>query len=164
MNGMRAAGFQTQGKIFCHPRSKLMRLSRPIVCYSIVFLLHDHERDIIDQAFGAIAGRKNSYFVRYHAFFQDEECSFQLSKMIVVRDFKTFGPLTGVEVGVECCTECMLFSLKQECDNSKSMLFRKGKMTSTNKFITMPKSKESWAFFCEQFTTSPSSYCQQETV
>lgn len=133
---------------------------------SIVFLIH--EADVIEQTFGSIAGRVNSYFIRFQAMYtyKGNEGSYDLTQ-IIREDYKTFGPTSGTECGVESYTERMLFSLKHECENSTAMLFRKGKMTSRNKSVKAAKSKEAWNYFVKSVdpdihTTTKKRKCKRE--
>jgi hypothetical protein len=61
----------------------------------------------------------------------------------------------------------MLFALMHEYDNSKNMLYQKGKMTAPNKSVTMPKSKEAWHYLKNSlppslFTSSKRSKIKRE--
>ena len=106
----------------------------------IVFLIL-HEEDIHDQTFGDVAGRKNCFFVRLFVKF-DVIGRFEFKP--ISRDrYEMFGPHSDVSNGVEIYNEHMLYALKHEQDNSRSMLFRKGKITGPNKSIHYTKSKES---------------------
>lgn len=108
----------------------------------IVFLMH--ETDVIEQTYGNVAGKKNLFFIRFSARHMTDDV-FEVEP-VTKEDYKIFGPNTGIMGSTETFTERMLFSLKHEFENSKKMLFRKGKMTTPNKSVTTSKSKEAWYY------------------
>ena len=109
----------------------------------VVFLLH--EKDIVEQTFGNVSGRKNCFFVRLFAKF-NERATAEFD-YISQEKYETFGPHSQISGGCELYTERMFFALKAEIENSKTLLYRKGKMVGPNKSITIPKSKEAWNYF-----------------
>lgn len=128
----------------------------------IAFIFHGD--DVVDQTFGPVAGRDNTFFVRYYAHCNISDRTLSRFFLIPREEYLTFGPHSSTDSLIETFTERMVHNLNNQSQNMRGNMKRKGTSSSPNRTYTSFMSKEFWNYMSKKIEEGLESRSKKSTL